>query len=154
MIRLFTICALLFVTLYATPARAAGSYNYQPSASKLVNEAKKLIKKEKYKRAIGKLEKAKRDEPDNADIFNYLGFAHRKMGAYAQSQSYYRQALDLDPGHKLALEYQGELYLTLDDLASAEANLAKLRALCPDGCDALDDLTLAINAYRRGLKEQ
>ena len=113
MIRLFTICALLFVTLYATPARAAGSYNYQPSASKLVNEAKKLIKKEKYKRAIGKLEKAKRDEPDNADIFNYLGFAHRKMGAYAQSQSYYRQALDLDPGHKLALEYQGELYLTL-----------------------------------------
>ncbi len=56
MARILTIIALLF----ATPVWAAGSYSYEPSASKLINDAKKLIKKEKYKRAIGKLEKAKK----------------------------------------------------------------------------------------------
>jgi outer membrane protein assembly factor BamD (BamD/ComL family) len=56
MTRILTIIALLF----ATPVWAAGSYSYEQSASKLINDAKKLIKKEKYKRAIGKLEKAKK----------------------------------------------------------------------------------------------
>ena len=56
MARILTIIALLF----ATPVWAAGSYSYEPSASKLINDAKKLIKKEKYKRAIGKLERQKK----------------------------------------------------------------------------------------------
>ncbi len=136
MTRILTIIALLF----ATPAMAAGSYRYEPSASKLINDAKKLIEKEKYKRAIVKLEKAKKDEADNADIFNYLGFAHRKIGNYEESKIYYQEALSIQPDHKLALEYQGELYLTLNDINSAQSNLMKLEALCPQGCDALADL--------------
>ncbi|NBR51476.1 MAG: hypothetical protein EBT87_06935, partial [Alphaproteobacteria bacterium] len=55
----------------------------------------KLIKKEKYKRAIGKLEKAKKEEPDNADVFNYLGFAHRKIGDYENSKIFYKEALTI-----------------------------------------------------------
>ena len=126
---------------------AAGSYRYEPSASKLINDAKKLIEKEKYKRAIVKLEKAKKDEADNADIFNYLGFAHRKIGNYEESKIYYQEALSIQPDHKLALEYQGELYLTLNDINSAQSNLMKLEALCPQGCDALADLNKAVSKY-------
>ncbi len=143
MTRILTIIALLF----ATPAMAAGSYRYEPSASKLINDAKKLIEKEKYKRAIVKLEKAKKDEADNADIFNYLGFAHRKIGNYEESKIYYQEALSIQPDHKLALEYQGELYLTLNDINSAQSNLMKLEALCPQGCDALADLNKAVSKY-------
>lgn len=143
MTRILTIIALLF----ATPAMAAGSYRYEPSASKLINDAKKLIEKEKYKRAIVKLEKAKKDEADNADIFNYLGFAHRKIGNYEESKIYYQEALSIQPDHKLALEYQGELYLTLNDIDSAQSNLMKLEALCPQGCDALADLNKAVSKY-------
>ena len=40
MTRILTIIALLFAT-----AMAAGSYRYEPSASKLINDAKKLIEK-------------------------------------------------------------------------------------------------------------
>ena len=143
MTRILTIIALLF----AKPAMAAGSYRYEPSASKLINDAKKLIEKEKYKRAIVKLEKAKKDEADNADIFNYLGFAHRKIGNYEESKIYYQEALSIQPDHKLALEYQGELYLTLNDINSAQSNLMKLEALCPQGCDALADLNKAVSKY-------
>ena len=143
MTRILTIIALLF----ATPAMSAGSYRYEPSASKLINDAKKLIEKEKYKRAIVKLEKAKKDEADNADIFNYLGFAHRKIGNYEESKIYYQEALSIQPDHKLALEYQGELYLTLNDINSAQSNLMKLEALCPQGCDALADLNKAVSKY-------
>ena len=143
MTRILTIIALLF----ATPAWAAGSYSYEPSASKLINDAKKLIKKEKYKRAIEKLEKANKEEPDNADVFNYLGFAHRKIGNYDNSKVFYEEALTIQPDHKLALEYQGELFLTLNDTNSAQSNLIKLRALCPQGCDELQDLETAFFKY-------
>ena len=78
MTRILTIIALLF----ATPVFAAGSYSYEPSARKLINDAKKLIKKAKYKRSIEKLKKAKKEDTDNADCFNYLGFAQRQLGEY------------------------------------------------------------------------
>ena len=143
-IKIFTFTIAL---LFSTPAWAAGSYGYEPSASKLINDAKKLIKKDKYERAIKKLEKANKEEPDNADVYNYLGFAHRKIGDYDNSKTYYKKALSIQPDHKLALEYQGELFLRLDDVQSAQSNLAKLKLLCPSGCDELADLESAISQY-------
>ena len=133
--------------LFSTPVWAAGSYGYEPSASKLINDAKKLIKNDKHERAIKKLKKAIKEEPDNADIYNYLGFAHRKIGDYDKSKIYYEKALSIQPDHNLALEYQGELLLKLDDVHSAQSNLVKLRMLCPEGCDELTDLDIAISKY-------
>ena len=143
MTRLLTIIALLF----AMPALAAGSYSYDADASKLINDAKSLIKKEKYKRAIGKLKKAQREEPSNADIFNYLGFAHRKIGDTENSKIYYEEALSIQPDHKLALEYQGELFLTIGNVKAAQNNLSKLKSLCPQGCEELQELSAAISKY-------
>ena len=136
--------------LFSTQVWAAGSYGYEPSASKLINDAKKLIKNDKHERAIKKLKKAVKEEPDNADIYNYLGFAHRKIGDYYKSKIYYEKALSIQPDHKLALEYQGELFLKLDDVHSAQSNLFKLRILCPEGCDELTDLDIAISKYLSG----
>ena len=133
--------------LFSTQVWAAGSYGYEPSASKLINDAKKLIKNDKHERAIKKLKKAIKEEPDNADIYNYLGFAHRKIGDYYKSKIYYEKALSIQPDHKLALEYQGKLFLKLDDVHSAQSNLVKLRMLCPEGCDELTDLDIAISKY-------
>ncbi len=138
---------LTIALLFSTPAWPAGSYGYEPSASKLINDAKKLIKNDKHERAIKKLKKAIKDEPDNADIYNYLGFAHRKIGDYDNSKIYYEEALSIQPDHKLALEYQGELFLKLDDVQSAQSNLVKLKILCPEGCDELTDLDTAISKY-------
>ena len=141
--------SLLLATalLFSTQVWAAGSYGYEPSASKLINDAKKLIKNDKHERAIKKLKKAIKEEPDNADIYNYLGFAHRKIGDYYKSKIYYEKALSIQPDHKLALEYQGKLFLKLDDVHSAQSNLVKLQMLCPEGCDELTDFDIAISKY-------
>ena len=78
------------------------------------------------------------------DVYNLMGFALRKTGDKQQAMTFYRKALDFDPEHKGALEYQGELFLELGQPEQARANLAKLAGLCPAGCEELDDLREAI----------
>ena len=81
------------------------------------------------------------------DVFNLLGFSFRKSGDLKQAATYYGKALDFDPSFKPAIEYQGELFLQMNDLAKAKANLAKLATLCPSGCEEKDDLEKSIAAY-------
>ena len=57
-----------------------------------------------------------------------------------KARSYYGKALDLDPNHRGALEYSGELYLKTGEGDKARSNLQRLEALCPKGCEELEDL--------------
>jgi tetratricopeptide (TPR) repeat protein len=82
----------------------------------------------------------------HADVYNLMGFSLRKTGDYKQAYTYYRKALDFDPEHKGALEYLGELYVETGQLDKARENVARLRELCPKGCEELADLEKAVNA--------
>jgi tetratricopeptide (TPR) repeat protein len=79
-------------------------------------------------------------EHQQPDVYSLMGYVLRKTGDRAQAMTYYRKALDLDPDHKGALEYQGELYVELGQIDKARENLAKLDALCSVGCDEQADL--------------
>ena len=94
--------------------------------------------------AIRSLSSAARRNPDNADIQNYLGFAHRKSGKLDLAFKHYKQALSLDPRHRGAHEYIGEAYLMNGDLKSAEKHLKALRQICSLTCEELTDLERAI----------
>jgi Flp pilus assembly protein TadD len=85
--------------------------------------------------------------PGNADIQNYLGYAHRKSGRLEAAFKHYRRALELDPRHRGAHEYIGEAYLMAGDLASAQKHLEALRKLCLLPCGKLGDLEREIAAY-------
>ena len=78
------------------------------------------------------------------DVYNLMGFALRKTGDRGQAMTFYRKALDFDPAHKGALEYQGELYVELGQVDKAKENVVKLERLCPTGCEELEDLREAI----------
>jgi tetratricopeptide (TPR) repeat protein len=78
------------------------------------------------------------------DVLSLMGFALRKTGDRAQSMVYYRRALEADPTHKGALEYQGELFVELGQMDQAKANLAKLGKLCWFKCEEEEDLKEAI----------
>ena len=80
----------------------------------------------------------------HADLYNLIGFASRKSGDYKQAATFYSKALDFDGEHKGALEYQGEMFVELGDMAKAKANLVKLVKLCPSGCEERADLEKAI----------
>ena len=82
----------------------------------------------------------------NADVQNLLGFSLRKSGDWKTALIHYTKALELDPKHKGALEYLGELYADRGEMDKARENLGRLENLCPKGCEELDDLKKAIAA--------
>jgi len=104
-----------------------------------------MIKAKDFKSAIADLTKLT-DTTQHADIYNLLGFSYRKSGDMKAGATWYAKALDFDPNHKGALEYQGEMFVELGQVDKAKVNLAKLVTLCPTGCEEREDLEKAIAA--------
>ena len=88
-------------------------------------------------------------DPDNADIQNSLGYAHRKAGKLEPAFKHYKRALEINPRHRGAHEYIGEAYLMVGDLGSAQKHLEELRKICLLPCEELADLEREIVAYRK-----
>ena len=113
-----------------------------------LTEARASIKSDNYDQAIKQLQAA--NETSSADWNNLLGYSLRKkqppdlLGA----EKYYQAALKIDPRHRGALEYYGELKLMNNDLPGAEALLARLSKVCTFGCEEYSDLKEAIQKYK------
>ena len=103
-----------------------------------------------YKAAIVYLKKSIRDDPNNPDAFNMLGFNSRKLGNNDEAFSYYNKALDLNPEHLGTHEYIGRLYLNLDQPEESKKHFRILKALCYFGCEELKSLEVAIKEYEMG----
>ena len=82
------------------------------------------------------------------DRQNLLGFTSRKAGAYAAASVHYESALDINPKHLGALEYQGELFIALGDFEKAELNVKKLKKICWIGCKERKMLVDALAAAK------
>lgn len=107
------------------------------AAARLINEAR-------YEEAIADLYRAQAIVGPHPDILNYLGYSHRKLGKMERAQGYYAAALAIDPDHKGANEYLGELYLEIGEIGKAKKQLAKLETLCAFGCAEREDLARLI----------
>lgn len=129
-------------------AGTGGSSDSRDVAEKL-DRAEELIENGSYRDAIPVLQEVVESDDDNADAYNYLGFAYRNLGDYEKSGEFYDRALSIDPEHRGAREYLGELYLKLDNLSAAEEQLARLDEICSFGCSEYDELKSAIEAYRQ-----
>jgi Flp pilus assembly protein TadD len=103
------------------------------------------IKAKDYTTALAELRDLAEDT-QQADVYNLLGFTLRKTGDFKTSLTYYTKALELQPDHKAAREYLGELYVETGNLAKAKEQLAILAKLCPSGCEEREDLQKAISA--------
>ena len=79
-----------------------------------------------------------------------MGYSLRKAGAAnaTESERYYNEALRIDPKHKGALEYSGELYLMMGNLPAAEQRLAALDKACFLPCSEHKDLKNAVAKYK------
>ena len=103
------------------------------------------IKAKNYAAALAEL-RGLAEDTQQADVYNLLGFTLRKTGDLKTSLTYYTKALELQPDHKAAREYLGELYVETGNLAKAKEQLAILAKLCPSGCEEREDLQKAISA--------
>jgi tetratricopeptide (TPR) repeat protein len=129
-----------------TPA-ASTTPSITAPADKLAT-ARALIADNKWVAAIEELKRV--DDRASADWNNLMGYSHRKARTpdHAAAERYYDAALRIDPRHRGALEYSGELYLTLGDLARAEARLGALERVCSRTCAEQAALQQAIAAFK------
>ncbi len=134
----------LALSLVSGPAGAADNPQFMSPREAASIRAK--IKAQDYAGAITELNTLVQFGIVDADVFNLMGFAQRKSGNLGQAALFYDKALGMNPNHLGALEYQGELFLMTGDRLRADRNLARLRALCPTGCEELEDLEEAIKA--------
>ena len=140
----------LFVAGPATVARGAPDSTPRPKAAGKAeyDRAETLIKAGKFAEAIPLLKTAEAKAPDDPDVHNYLGYAYRNQKRYDDALKHYRIALRLEPRHRGANEYLGELYLALGELGKAEERLAVLDRACLFGCEEYTELKEAIEAYK------
>lgn len=127
--------------LGALPAgRAAGEQRYLAAVE--------MIHREQYAAAIESLRMSESAFGPAADIYNYLGYAHRKLGRFDEAQVFYNLALRIDPAHRGATEYLGELHIQTGRIDLALVQLQKLQALCGFGCAEEEELRRWLSASR------
>ena len=144
-IKWLTAPLLAVVIAFSTPIQAA-SGNYSSAAD--LDPIFELIEREDYETAINALFDQLDLDPDNPDILSLLGFSYRKIRAYEDALTFYQMALRVEPRHKGANEYLGELYLETDQLDKAVQQLEILDSLCSFGCKEYSKLKRAIDSYQ------
>ena len=142
-VRSFMVLASVLLAPALTFESARAVDNMETSGDVDLAPVRAKIKAQDYKGALAELRDLAEDT-QNADVYNLLGFTLRKTGDYATSLSYYTKALDLQPDHKAAREYLGELYVETGHMDKANEQLAALTKLCPAGCEEREDLQRAI----------
>jgi len=119
----------------ATPQAGDGAYV----------RAVSLINERRWDEALASLDKAETALGPHPDILTYKGYVWRRKGDWAKAEDFYRQALAIDPNHRGATEYYGELKVLKGDVAGAKAMLARLDRVCTYGCAEAVELRLWID---------
>jgi tetratricopeptide (TPR) repeat protein len=111
-------------------------------------EGRQAIEQANWAGAIAAFTRAVAGDPQNADAYNYLGYANRKLGNYDQAFANYLKALAIDPDHKGAHEYIGEAYLETNNLAKAEEHLKRLDKICLFSCKEYTELKARVAEFK------
>ncbi len=146
-----TIITRILITgalLFATHAFAAGASSEPERSPDKLDGVRAQIAAKNFPGAIDELKRL--NDTGDADWNNLMGYSLRKAPTpdFAGAEKFYDEALRIDPRHRGALEYSGELYLQTGDLARAEQRLAALDKACRFGCSEYSDLKKAIAQYK------
>jgi Flp pilus assembly protein TadD len=149
--------ALAAAIASTTPPSLADSCESDPTASTGDPDyaaGKQAMEKKNWREAVRRFNQSVLRAPDNADLYNFLGFSYRNLGQLDFAFRYHGRAIELNPRHRGAHEYIGEAYLMVNNLAKAEEHLAALEKICLLPCEELDDLKREVAAYRKKAARQ
>lgn len=141
---LLSFIAIAMIIVASPDTRAAMSPSGNMVFVQEYVDAEQLVIAKDYNGAIPLLNAALKLRPDHANAWNLLGFAHRKLGKFDESEKYYEAALTLNPKHTGALNYMGQLYIQTGRPAKAKELLERLKAACASDCDDLVYLEKAV----------
>jgi Flp pilus assembly protein TadD len=142
--------ATMLAAAVGTAAAAGDTGPSQPDDP--LNGARAHITAQRWTAAIEELKRV--DARGNADWHNLMGYSYRKARQpdLAAAERHYDEALRLNPKHRGALEYSGELFLMKGDLPRAEQRLATLDKVCTFSCSEYRELKQAVADYKAGGK--
>jgi tetratricopeptide (TPR) repeat protein len=149
MLRAVSLAVILSGSLLAAGRPAMAVDNMESNAAVDLTSVRAKIAAKNYQAALDEL-RGLTEDTQQADVYNLLGFTLRKTGDFKTSLTYYTKALELQPDHKAAREYLGELYIDMGNMDKAKGELAELTKLCPSGCEERADLEKAIAAKAGG----
>jgi tetratricopeptide (TPR) repeat protein len=137
--------AALLISVALAPAWASDTAPAKPDN---LSAARALIEQKKWDGAIAELKRV--NDTGSADWNNLMGYSLRKGPSpdLAAAEKFYNEALRIDPKHRGALEYSGQLYLMMGDLSKAEQRLATLDKVCTFSCEEYSDLKKAVARYK------
>lgn len=144
--RLFSVAVLALV---AHTTFAAGA---DPSPATTTTDALAPVREhlaaKKWGAAIDELKRI--NDTGNADWNNLMGYSLRKAAKpdFAGAEKHYNDALRINPQHRGALEYSGELYLMTNNLPMAEKRLSALNKACFLPCAEFTQLKQAVERYK------
>jgi Flp pilus assembly protein TadD len=145
-----TLRRLLAITplVLAAGTACAADSTPSPATPDKLSSVRAQIADRKWAAAIEELQRL--NDTGSADWNNLMGYSLRKAKTpdYAAAERFYNEALRIEPMHRGALEYSGELYLMTGDLAKAEQRLATLDKACFMPCSEYTDLKKAVAAFK------
>lgn len=147
--RAFGLATALSFSLLATAIPAWAVDNMSSNDAVDLTSVRAKIAAKNYQAALDEL-RGLAEDTQQADVYNLLGYTLRKTGDFKTSLTYYTKALELQPDHKAAREYLGELFVETGSMDKAKEQLAELTRLCPSGCEERTDLERAIAAKAGG----
>jgi opacity protein-like surface antigen len=140
---------ILLTSLLALALNAAfAADTVAPEPADKLAGARAQISARNWAGAIDELKRV--NDTGSADWNNLMGYSLRKADAAnaGEAEKFYNEALRIEPRHRGALEYSGELYLMTGNLAKAEERLAALDKACFLPCEEYSDLKKAVARYK------
>ncbi len=152
-------CSLIFMVCIVASVAAAESNSdadaveAPPVKSQLMGsgvglsltEAIQLIDDRDYRAAVKKLKLLSKSHENNSEVWRLLGVASFKKGDFLGSKIAFEKSLEIDSENSQTLSEQAVLFMSIGDRESARSNLYKLDAICPDGCEARDQVASSLD---------
>ena len=102
----------------------------------------------------GKYEEAKqnlliiiKNNKQDAEVYNLLGYTERQLQNYIIAIKYYKIALSINEDYTGAHHYIAMAYLELDDIDNAKYHLNQLDLICLFGCEDFFEVKNKIEFY-------
>lgn len=144
------VCGISLLSLFY-PVWAVDVPNRNPPVEeRAMREARTALSASQWALAAELLQAHVKSHPQDPDAHNLLGYSLRKLGQHGPSQAAYERALSLDPTHRGAHEYMGELMLTIGRRDRALFHLGELERLCAAQCEEYEQLRRALQAQPTG----
>jgi tetratricopeptide (TPR) repeat protein len=134
----------LLAAVTASVSYSAPPERVDPRASLLMTQGRAHLAAGRIDPAIDAFEAALVIQPGSVSVLLNLAEATRRQGMQGKALHYYREALETDPQNLLAISGEGAALAEKGAVEKARRNLARLKGMCGDNCNATRELAAAI----------